>query len=92
LVEVEQVRRLLAASDLDEINFAALSDARNVVVARPDALHDQVVGRLIPFENARRILGRRAGLYRATAADGTERVIGFHAVPAGRRSLRRTWP
>jgi hypothetical protein len=53
LVEVEQVRRLLAASDLDEINFAALFDARNVVVARPDALHDQVVGRLIPFENAR---------------------------------------
>ncbi|MGG5822318.1 cache domain-containing protein [Falsiroseomonas sp. HW251] len=42
-LNTEHVRQLLAAWDLDVANFAALTDARNVVVARSDAAHGQVV-------------------------------------------------
>ena len=78
----EHLHRLLAAQRPSGAGFAGVTDAKNVVVARSDARHEELVGRAIPPENARRIDGRGAGLYRAAALDGAEHVFGFHKLDA----------
>ncbi|MDP3417406.1 ATP-binding protein [Falsiroseomonas sp.] len=82
LVDTERLRSLLAAWDLNLSTFAALTDACHVVVARSDAAHNDLIGRPVPPDNRRQSEGRIAGLYRAVTLDGTERVVGFHAIPA----------
>ncbi|WP_372621179.1 PAS domain-containing protein [Falsiroseomonas sp.] len=81
-LEAERLHRLLAAQSLPQGVIAAVSDARNVLVARSDALHDSLAGRPLAPENVPRFTGREDGLFRAVGLDGVARVYAFHAVPS----------
>ncbi|TPG37959.1 PAS domain S-box protein [Roseomonas nepalensis] len=78
----EQFRSLLAAQGLPSDSFAAVTDARHHVVARSDADHERLFGRPIPLANAQRFANQTAGLYRAPALDGVERIFAFRRIAA----------
>jgi PAS domain S-box-containing protein len=79
----ERLHALLAAQRLPQGFFAAVADARHVLVARSDSEHDAVVGRTVPEGNAARFAGRaEGGIFRGRAMDGSDRVFAFHPVPA----------
>jgi signal transduction histidine kinase len=80
--EAARMHELLAAQGLPPESFAAVSDARNILVARSDPLHGTLIGQPIPPANVRRFAGREAGLYEGVTLDGVARVVAFHAVPS----------
>ena len=81
-VEASRLRGLLTAQQLPEGVFAAITDARGVIVARSDRQHDAVIGRPLPPENARRLAGRQSGMFHGPALDGVEQIFAFHGVPS----------
>ena len=82
MLEPGRLRDLLAAQRLAPDAVAAMSDARNRLVARSDGEHDRLVGQPIPAQKATRLAGQERGAYRDIALDGAERVFAFHAVPS----------
>ncbi len=78
--DVEKLRALFIAQGLPHDSFAGVVDSRNRVVARSDALHDQVVGQPAPPENAARYQAFEAGLTEAVGLDGRSRVFAFRHV------------
>ncbi|HEV7264931.1 MAG TPA: PAS domain-containing protein [Falsiroseomonas sp.] len=81
-LEADRLRRLLAAQRLPSGVIASVSDARNVLVARSDALHAGLAGRPLPPGSVRSFAEAEGGLFRFTGLDGTDRVFGFNAVPS----------
>ncbi|TDG17460.1 PAS domain S-box protein, partial [Paracraurococcus ruber] len=79
---VDRLQRLLAAQGLPEGTFAAVSDARDMLVARSDARHAALVGTPLPSSGRAMTAGAQSGLYRGLALDGMPRVFGFHRVAA----------
>jgi PAS domain S-box-containing protein len=77
----ERLRELLAAQVLPPGAFASIADGRSALVARSDALHEQLVGRLAPPDMRAQFEGRAAGTLRGRTLDGVERVVAFQAVP-----------
>jgi PAS domain S-box-containing protein len=77
-LEPEGLRTLLRAAGVPDGAFAAVTDARGVVVARSDSLHEAVLGRPISPESARAIAGRQQSFFRIKATDDVERVFAFH--------------
>lgn len=69
LPRAERMRDLLAAQGLPSGSFAAVTDARNAVVARSDAPHGSPEGKPIPPESTGQFKSAVGGLYRATALD-----------------------
>ncbi len=78
----ERLRALLATHALPPGSFASITDAHQVLVARSDALHDQLSGQQAPASVRAQYAGRDAGLFRARTLDGLERVIAFQSIPA----------
>ncbi len=79
LILAERLHRLLAAQGLPEDSFAAVTDARAVLVARSDASHETLAGQPVPPADADHFMGRTEGLYRGVARDGSQRIFAFHA-------------
>ncbi len=77
-----RLRELLATQVLPPGSFASITDAREVVVARSDALHEQLAGRQALAGVRAQYEGRDAGLFHARTLDGLERVLAFQSVPA----------
>ncbi|WP_207540930.1 hybrid sensor histidine kinase/response regulator [Sabulicella rubraurantiaca] len=81
-VGAERFRDLLAGQVMAEGAFAAVTDARAILVARSDEAHERLVGRPVRAENVQRFRDLEGGVYRAVDLEGVERVFGFAAVPS----------
>ncbi|HYF06691.1 MAG TPA: cache domain-containing protein [Acetobacteraceae bacterium] len=77
---VERLRDLITAQSLPPESFAAITDSRQHLVARSDALHERLVGQPVPPGNAVRVAGQRSGTVRTLGLDGMERLFAFHAL------------
>jgi PAS domain S-box-containing protein len=76
--DVERLRTVLRQQSLPPNSFAGIVDSNNVVVARSDEWHSEIVGRSADAEDSSRLTEADSGLSQAAGLDGLERIYAFH--------------